>query len=276
MTPSELAATITDAVQDAVDTGDLDVPVPERVPVERPRNREHGDYASNVALQLARPAGRAPRAVAELLARRLGSVPGVAKVEVAGPGFLNISLESAAQGRLVLVITSAGDGYGRSAAFTGQRVNLEFVSANPTGPLHIGGARWAAVGDVLARVLRAAGADVASEYYFNDAGAQIDMFARSLLAAVRGEAPPENGYQGGYVAGIAAEVVSRRPDAAALPAADAVAVFRTEGVALMFDEIKGSLARFGVYFDVYRNEKDLHEAGALTAALDRLRALGHT
>ncbi len=276
MTPSELAATITDAVQDAVDTGDLDVPVPERVLVERPRNREHGDYASNVALQLARPAGRAPRAVAELLARRLGSVPGVAKVEVAGPGFLNISLESAAQGRLVLVITSAGDGYGRSAAFTGQRVNLEFVSANPTGPLHIGGARWAAVGDVLARVLRAAGADVASEYYFNDAGAQIDMFARSLLAAVRGEAPPENGYQGGYVAGIAAEVVSRRPDAAALPAADAVAVFRTEGVALMFDEIKGSLARFGVYFDVYRNEKDLHEAGALTAALDRLRALGHT
>ena len=276
MTPSELAATITDVVRDAVDTGELDVPVPERVLVERPRNREHGDYASNVALQLARPAGRAPRAVAELLARRLGSVPGVAKVEVAGPGFLNITLESAAKGRLVLVIASAGHGYGRSGAFAGPRVNLEFVSANPTGPLHIGGARWAAVGDALARVLRAAGADVASEYYFNDAGAQIDMFARSLLAAARGDAPPPNGYQGGYLAGIAAEVVSRHPDATVLPEADAVAVFRTEGVALMLDEIKGSLARFGVHFDVYRSEKDLHEAGALSAALDRLRGLGHT
>ena len=276
MTPSELAATITDAVRDAVDTGELDVPVPERVLVERPRNREHGDYASNVALQLARPAGRPPHAVAELLARRLGSVPGVAKVEVAGPGFLNISLQSAAKGRLVLAITSAGDSYGRSGAFAGQRVNLEFVSANPTGPLHIGGARWAAVGDALARVLQAAGADVASEYYFNDAGAQIDMFAQSLLAAARGTAPPPGGYQGGYLAGIAATVMSCHPDATVLPEADAAAVFGTEGLALMLDEIKGSLARFGVHFDVYRSQKDLHEAGALAAALDRLRALGHT
>lgn len=254
----------------------MDVPVPEKVLVERPRNRQHGDYASNVALRLARHAGQPPRAVAELLARRLGSVPDVAKVEVAGPGFLNISLESAAQGRLVLVITNAGDRYGRSAASAGLRVNLEFVSANPTGPLHIGGARWAAVGDALARVLQAAGADVASEYYFNDAGAQIDMFARSLLAAARGEAPPPDGYQGGYLAEIATSVMSRRPDAAALPEADAVAVYRAEGVALMLDEIKDSLARFGVHFDVYRSEKDLHEAGALAAALDRLRALGHT
>jgi arginyl-tRNA synthetase len=276
VTPSELAAAITDAVRDAVGAGDLDVLVPESVLVERPRNREHGDYASNVALRLARPAGRAPRVVAELLARRLGSVPGVAKVEVAGPGFLNISLESAAQGRLVLVITNAGDGYGRSAAFAGLRVNLEFVSANPTGPLHIGGARWAAVGDALARVLRATGADVASEYYFNDAGAQIDVFARSLLAAARGQPPPPDGYQGAYLGEIAARVMSRYPDAAARPEADAVAVFRTEGVTLMLDEIKESLARFGVHFDVYRSEKDLREAGGLTAALDRLRTLGHT
>jgi arginyl-tRNA synthetase len=276
VTPSELAAAITDAVRDAVGAGDLDVLVPESVLVERPRNREHGDYASNVALRLARPAGRAPRVVAELLARRLGSVPGVAKVEVAGPGFLNISLESAAQGRLVLVITNAGDGYGRSAAFAGLRVNLEFVSANPTGPLHIGGARWAAVGDALARVLRATGADVASEYYFNDAGAQIDVFARSLLAAARGQPPPPDGYQGAYLGEIAARVMSRYPDAAARPEADGVAVFRTEGVTLMLDEIKESLARFGVHFDVYRSEKDLREAGGLTAALDRLRTLGHT
>jgi arginyl-tRNA synthetase len=276
MTPSELAAAITDAVRDAVGVGDLDVPVPEKVLVERPRNREHGDYASNVAFRLAGPAGQSPRAVAELLARRLGSVPGVAKAEVAGPGFLNISLESAAQGRLVLVITNAGDGYGRSSAFAGLRINLEFVSANPTGPLHIGGARWAAAGDALARVLRATGADVASEYYFNDAGAQIDMFARSLLAAARGQAPPPDGYQGGYLAEIAAKVMSRHPDATVLPEADAVAVFRTEGVALMLDEIKDSLARFGVHFDVYRSEKDLHEAGSLAAALNRLRTLGHT
>jgi arginyl-tRNA synthetase len=276
VTPSELAAAITDAVRDTVGAGDLDVPVPESALVERPRNREHGDYASNVALRLARPAGRAPRVVAELLARRLGNVPGVAKVEVAGPGFLNISLESAAQGKLVLVITNAGDGYGRSAAFAGLRVNLEFVSANPTGPLHIGGARWAAVGDALARVLRATGADMASEYYFNDAGAQIDVFARSLLAAARGQPPPPDGYQGAYLGEIAARVISQYPDAAALPEADAVAVFRTEGVTLMLDEIKESLARFGVHFDVYRSEKDLREAGGLTAALDRLRTLGHT
>ena len=276
MTPSELAAAITDAVRDTVGAGDLDVPVPESVLVERPRNREHGDYASNVALRLARPAGRAPRVVAELLARRLGNVPGVAKVEVAGPGFLNISLESAAQGRLVLVITNAGDGYGRSAAFAGLRVNLEFVSANPTGPLHIGGARWAAVGDALARVLRATGADVASEYYFNDAGAQIDVFARSLLAAARGQPPPPDGYQGAYLGEIAVRVMSQYPDAAALPEPDAVAVFRTEGVRLMLDEIKESLARFGVLFDVYRSEKDLREVGGLAAALDRLRTLGHT
>ena len=195
---------------------------------------------------------------------------------MAGPGFLSISLESAAQGRLVLVITNAGDGYGRSSAFAGLRLNLEFVSADPTGPLHIGGARWAAVGDALARVLRATGADVASEYYFNDAGAQTDMFARSLLAAARGEAPPPDGYQGGYLAEIAATVMSRRPDATVVPEADAVAVFRAEGVALMLDEIKGSLARLGVHFDVYRSEKDLHQAATLTAALDRLRALGHT
>ncbi len=244
--------------------------------MERPRNREHGDYASNVALRLARHAGQPPRAVAELLARRLGRVPGVAKVEVAGPGFLNISLEAAAKAGLVLVITDAGDGYGRSAASAGLRVNLEFVSANPTGPLHIGGARWAAVGDALAQVLRAAGADVASEYYFNDAGSQIDMFARSLLAVARDEEPPPDGYQGSYLAEIAARVMSRHPDATVLPDAAAVAVFRTEGVALMLDEIKDSLDRFGVHFNVYRSEKDLHEAGGLTAALDRLRALGHT
>ena len=276
MTQNELAAAITDVVRDAVGAGDLDVPVPEQVLVERPRNREHGDYASNVALRLARHAGQPPRAVAELLARRLGSVPGVAKVEVAGPGFLNISLEAAAKAGLVLVITDAGDGYGRSAASAGLRVNLEFVSANPTGPLHIGGARWAAVGDALAQVLRAAGADVASEYYFYDAGAQIDMFARSLLAVARDEEPPPDGYQGSYLAEIAARVMSRHPDATALPDAAAVAVFRTEGVALMLDEIKDSLDRFGVHFNVYRSEKDLHEAGGLTAALDRLRALGHT
>jgi arginyl-tRNA synthetase len=275
MTPAELTAAIADAVRNAVDSGDLSVPIPEEIRVERPRNRRHGDYTSNVALQMARDAGRLPREVAEILARRLRGTPGVARVAVAGPGFLNFSIESAAQGKLAFSIIEQGPAYGRSETLNGQRINLEFVSANPTGPLHIGAARWAAVGDTLASVLRAAGASVSREYYFNDAGAQVENFARSLLAAARGQPPPAGGYRGHYLTGIAAEVISRAPDAAQLDDASAVDVFRVQGMSLMLDEIKASLARFGVEFDVYRNETDLHRAGLLTTALGRLREQGH-
>jgi arginyl-tRNA synthetase len=270
MSPTELAAAITAIVHQAIDAGDLAVAPPESVTVERPRSRAHGDYATNVAMRLAKPAGVPARTVAEFLAVRIGALPGVAGVDVAGPGFINVTLETAAQGELARTIVASGEDYGRTSAMAGTRVNLEFVSANPTGPIHIGGVRWAVVGDALARLLRAVGADVTREYYFNDAGEQIDRFARSLFAAARGEPVPEDGYTGAYVAEIAGAVLARRPDALT-----SVEIFRAEGIALMFDEIKRSLAEFGTCFDVFFNEKDLHERGDLDAAVARFRAQGH-
>lgn len=249
--------------------------LPETVSVERPRHPEHGDYASALALQIAKKAGVSPRELAQAIAGRLGEDPAIASVAIAGPGFLNIRLSSAAAGAIAGVIIEQGAAYGHGPALTGQRVNLEFVSANPTGPLHIGGVRWAAVGDALARLLRAEGADVTTEYYFNDAGAQIDRFAISLLAAARHEPPPDDGYAGEYISEIAGTLVKQHPDLLGQPRQQALETFRSGGIALMFDEIKASLADFGVHFDVYFNEKDLHERGELQAALDRLQQLGH-
>jgi arginyl-tRNA synthetase len=226
-------------------------------------------------MQLARSAGRPPREVARVIADRLASLPAIKSVDVAGPGFLNVTLEAAAQGELARTIVATGSSYGRTNTLAGQRFNLEFVSANPTGPVHIGAVRWAAVGDSLGRLLSAVGADVTREYYFNDAGAQIDRFAASLLAVARHQPVPPDGYVGEYLDEIAAHVCARRPEVLALPEQQALGVFRDEGVALMFEEIRTSLHSFGVDFDVYFNEKDLHEQGRLQQALDRLAALGH-
>ncbi|BCL13665.1 arginine--tRNA ligase [Micromonospora sagamiensis] len=276
MTPAELAEVVLSAAHAVFTDRGLDrSALPERVAVERPRNPEHGDYASTLALQLAKKVGRPPRELAAALAEQLGRAPGVKSVEIAGPGFLNIRLDAAAAGVLARSIVQAGPAYGRSDRLAGERINLEFVSANPTGPVHIGGVRWAAVGDALARLLRATGADVGTEYYFNDAGSQIDRFARSLLAAAKGEPAPEDGYGGAYIAEIAAEVLTRRPDALGPDDAAAQEVFRVEGVALMFAEIKSSLRDFGVEFDTYFNEKSLHDRGELDQALNRLREQGH-
>ncbi len=275
MTPAELSAAVREAVQAAVEAGDLAVPVPDEVRVERPRVKEHGDYATSVALQLAKPAGKPPREVAELVAARLREADGVAAVDIAGPGFLNITLDSAAQGELARTVVDAGRSYGGSQVSAGHRFNLEFVSANPTGPLHLGHVRWAAVGDALARILQLTGAEVTREYYFNDAGVQIDRFAGSLLAAARGKPTPEDGYGGAYIGEIAAAVVEADPTVLDLPDDQAAAVFRRDGMALMFAEIRKSLADFGVHFDVYFNEKDLHEKGELKAALTRLSEEGH-
>ncbi|MFD7243886.1 arginine--tRNA ligase [Streptomyces massasporeus] len=274
MTPADLAAVISDCVHTAIRSGRMSAEVPREIRVERPRHRHHGDYSTNIALQLATSAGLSARAVAEVLAPLVSMADGVAKAEVAGPGFLNITLESGVLGARARDIVLAGDAYGRTDRLGGLRLNLEFVSANPTGPVHIGGARWAVVGDVLARLLKAAGADVSREYYFNDAGVQIDRFARSLLAAAEGSPAPADGYSGAYIEDIAAAVLHRRPEALRLPEAEALAVFRGEGTELMFDEIKASLAAFGTRFDVYFNEKDLHDHGYLEAAVARLREGG--
>ena len=277
MTPEDLSAAIRDALSDAVDTGEIALPdgVPSEVTVERPRSKNHGDYATNVALQLAKKAGTDPRSLAELLAARLRKVDGVDSADVAGPGFLNITVSAAAQGELARTIVEAGDRFGHGDLMAGERVNLEFVSANPTGPLHLGGTRWAAVGDALGRIFTACGADVTREYYFNDHGAQIDRYTQSLLAAAKGEPTPDDGYGGEYIAEIVAQIVDKHPDIVGLPESEAREVFRREGVELMFAEIKKSLHEFGVDFDVYFHEDSLHQSGAVEHAVNRLRELGH-
>ncbi|AEE46945.1 arginine--tRNA ligase [Cellulomonas fimi] len=283
MTPAQLSEALRAALVHAVDDGTFALDpaaIPATVHLERPRQREHGDWATNVAMQLAKKAGTNPRAFAEELARRLKETSGVASVEVAGPGFLNIRLDAAAAGELARSIVEQGGEYGRNDTLAGVRLNLEFVSANPTGPLHIGGVRWAAVGDSLARVLQASGADVAREYYFNDHGAQIDRFARSLVARALSEDAPEDGYGGSYITEIAEQVVADalaagEPDPRTLPRDEATEAFRARGVELMFAEIKQSLHDFGVDFDVYFHEDSLHESGAVEHAVERLRAGGH-
>lgn len=278
MNPDQLSETIVDVLEALVADGAITLPdgVPTQVTVERPRQKGHGDYATNVALQLAKKAGTNPRAFAELVAERLRAADGVAEVEVAGPGFLNVTVEAGAQGRVAADIVAAGEAYGSSDAFAGEKINLEFVSANPTGPLHLGGVRWAAVGDALGRIFEKTGADVTREYYFNDHGAQIDRFSSSLLASAKGEPAPEDGYGGQYIHDIAAAVVERRPDVKELDDAQAQEVFREVGVDMMFEEIKKSLHDFGVDFDVYFHEKSLHDSGAVERAIERLTEMGNT
>ncbi|CUR61493.1 Arginyl-tRNA synthetase [metagenome] len=278
MNPEQLSATIVDVLAALVADGAVTLPdgVPTEVTVERPRQKGHGDYATNVALQLAKKAGTNPRAFAELVAERLRASDGVAEVEVAGPGFLNVTVEAGAQGQVAADIVAAGPSYGSATTLAGQKINVEFVSANPTGPLHLGGTRWAAVGDALARILEFSGAEVTREYYFNDHGAQIDRFSGSLLAAARGREVPEDGYGGDYIKEIADQVTAQRPDVTDLPDAEAQEVFRETGVNLMFEEIKSDLHDFGVDFDVYFHEKSLHDSGAVERAIERLTEMGNT
>ena len=244
--------------------------LPEDVGVERPSNPEHGDYATNVALRTAKRAGVSPRDLATWLAEELAGKDGIASAEIAGPGFINLRLAADAQGGIVADVLAGGASYGHGDDYAGRNVNLEFVSANPTGPLHLGGTRWAAVGDALGRVLAARGAKVVREYYFNDAGGQIDRFVRSLVAAALGEPTPDDGYGGAYIGEIAARVVAAEPEALSSPQRDEI--FRRVGVGMMFDEIKAALHAFGTDFDVWFHEQSLHDSGAVTAAVERLKA----
>lgn len=282
MTPEELAEHISTALHCAIAEGQVSLEatdVPSEIVVERPRVREHGDWSTNIAMRLGKAAGTHPRALAEILAERLRNEPGIAEVEIAGPGFLNFRLEAASAGELARTIVEAGEKYGANTSLAGQTINLEFVSANPTGPVHLGGARWAAVGDAMARLLEASGAEVVREYYFNDHGAQIDRFSASLLARARGEAPPKDGYGGLYIEEIAERIraeqqAAGKPDPVTLPDEQAQEVFRQEGVDIMFNEVKQRLADFRVNFDVFFHEDSLHESGAVDRALQALRDRG--
>jgi arginyl-tRNA synthetase len=275
MTPEDLSAAIRAALTDAVAAGQLTVPIPAEVRVERSRSRDHGDWSTNIALQLAKPAGLAPRELAALLADRLAAVDGIEAVEVAGPGFLNVTLDAASAGELARAIVEAGAAYGTSASEAGRSVNLEYISANPTGPLHIGHTRWAALGDAMVRVLRAAGAEVAAEYYINDTGAQMRKFGASILAALRGTETPEGGYDGDYVHERAREVLAARPDILDLPEDEAVTVARDLGCQAQIGAIRRTLDAFNVHFDVWFSERTLHEGGAVEDAIARLREQGH-
>ncbi|MHB1474939.1 MAG: arginine--tRNA ligase [Dermatophilaceae bacterium] len=275
MTPEQLALAIRTALVDAVAAGELAVDVPDEVRIERPRNRDHGDWSTNVALQIAKVAGMPPREVATRLAARLASVAGIKAVDVAGPGFLNITVEAAAAGELARTIVETGATYGHNDSEAGHVINLEFVSANPTGPLHIGHTRWAALGDALRRLLTASGAAVTAEYYVNDAGAQMDTFATSVLARAKGQDVPEGGYPGEYVIEIAQQVLAQRPNLLDLPEAEALQVCRDLGSQAQLAEIREVLASFDVQFDVWFSEASLHDGGAVEEAVTRLREQGH-
>ncbi|MBN9189346.1 MAG: arginine--tRNA ligase, partial [Microbacterium sp.] len=279
MNPEALSAALLDVVRPLADArrpGAADGLTPADLPLDRPKNRDHGDWASNAALKLAKAVDADPREFAADIAEGLRAVPGIAEVEVAGPGFINIRLDAAAAGALAKTIVDAGAAFGTNDSRRDEVINLEFVSANPTGPIHLGGTRWAAVGDSLARILSSQGAAVTREYYFNDHGAQIDRFARSLVAAHEGRPTPEDGYGGGYIHDIARRVaLAFEGDIDALDADAKQEAFRAQGVQFMFDEIKQSLHEFGVDFDVYFHENDLHGSGAVERAVARLRELGH-
>ncbi|SHT72918.1 arginine--tRNA ligase [Mycobacteroides abscessus subsp. abscessus] len=276
MTPADLADLLRSTATTVLDERGLDTSaLPAVVTVERPRNPEHGDYATNVALQVAKKVGVAPRDLADWLVEALVSHAAIAGAEIAGPGFVNLRIAADAQGTIVANILKAGETYGNSDAQGTHTINLEFVSANPTGPIHIGGTRWAAVGDALGRLLARQGAKVTREYYFNDHGAQIDRFVRSLIASAEGKEAPEDGYAGDYIADIAKQVITQRPEALTLTEPERSEVFREIGVDLMFTHIKESLHEFGTDFDVFTHEDSMHTSGRVQEAIAQLRKTGN-
>ncbi len=275
MNPAQLAAAVTEIVTGLAAEGRIAlVDVPE-VRFDRPKSREHGDYATNIALALSKEAGVAPRELAALLAERLALVPGVASADVAGPGFVNIRLDAAAQGELARRVVAAGEQWGHGDALAGKAVNVEFISANPTGPLHLGHTRWAAVGDAIARVLAAAGATVTTEFYVNDRGVQMDKFGESVMAAANGRPVPEDGYHGGYILDLAAAITIAKPEITSLPRDEQLVAFREAAYALQIRQQQQVLDLFRTHFDVWASERALHESGAVERGLARLREQGH-
>ena len=278
MTPQDLAHHIQTAVKSAITSGSLELSpddIPQQIVVERPKNPQHGDWATNIALQISKKAGLNPRATAEILLPLVQQIPGVAAADIAGPGFINLKISAQSQGELAAKIVLQGGNYGRGTKLTGQKINVEFISANPTGPLHLGHTRWAAVGDAIARVLEAEGAKVAREFYINDRGVQMDKFGGSVKAAALGEQIPEDGYHGAYIADLAQQVIALHPEILQLPEPKRSEVFRETAYELQLTDQKRVLALFNTHFDVWYSERTLHESGAVEKAFEKLRKQGH-
>jgi arginyl-tRNA synthetase len=277
VTPEQLAEKILQALTALADDGSITVEggLPRELKVERPKNPEHGDYATNVAMQLGKRAGLNPRQFAELLAVKLRADDAITAVEIAGPGFINLRVAADAQGKVAQAIVDAGRQYGTSDSLHGQSINLEFISANPTGPLHLGHTRWAAVGDALARVLTAAGATVAREFYINDRGVQMDKFGASLQAAANGRPIPEDGYHGEYILDLAKQIVAEVPDILSLPEDEQVIAFREAGYERQLKEQQSQLEHFRTNFDVWFSERSLTEQDGVGHAIEKLREQGH-
>ncbi len=284
MNPEDLSAALLAVVRPLAEArrpGSTDGLTAADLPVERPKNRDHGDWASNAALKLAKLVGANPRELANEIAEALAQAEGIESVDVAGPGFINITLDAATAGSLARTIVEAGAAYGTNESQHGNTINLEFVSANPTGPMHIGHTRWAALGDAMGRVLAASGATIVREFYINDAGVQMDRFGRSVLAAAKGEPTPEDGYPGSYIEELATRVLAVEPGLLERPADEQLAVARERAYALQLGDLQSSLVKFNVHFDVWFSERTLHAKPAdggpslVDEAVDRLRAQGH-
>ena len=271
----QLEATIKGAISRAIEAKTLSGAVPDAIKLERPKDRAHGDYATSIALQIAKPMGKNPREVAQVIATQLAGVETITKVEIAGPGFINLTLNRANQAQLVETILNAKNNFGKGTSLSGVKINLEFISANPTGPLHLGHTRWAAVGDSLGRVLAAAGALVTREFYINDRGNQMDLFGQSVEAVALDKAVPENGYQGDYIKDLAAEVVKENAGIKNLAPEARVEAFREAAYKLQLKDQQKVLEAFNTHFDVWFSERSLHDQGAVEHGVEKLRKQGH-
>lgn len=277
---SEVAAAIHKALEIAKKSNLLQCQIPAQIILERPKNRDHGDYATSIALTLAKQANLQPRVIAQVIIDSMNSnnlltPAGISKTEIAGPGFINITLATASQAAIIPKIISAGKEYGSSNLLVGKKINLEFVSANPTGPLHLGHTRWAAVGDSLGRVLSAAGAEVTREFYVNDRGNQMDLFGASIRAAALNQPRPEAGYHGEYIEDLANQIQKSNPDLVSLPESESIAAFRDAGYKLQLAQQNKVLDNFGTHFDVWFSEKALYENNFFEHSLNKLKAQGH-
>lgn len=275
MSEATIQGAVALAILDVLQAADLGCELPATLTLDRPKNRDHGDYASSIALALAKPSGKSPRDIALIIQAGLSGHKDIASVDIAGPGFINITVAKSSQGAAIAQALTQGELYGHGKVLAGVSVNLEFISANPTGPLHLGHTRWAAVGDALGRVLSAAGARVEREFYINDRGVQMDKFGASLRASALGQPIPEDGYHGEYILDLAKDIVAKNPTVKSLGEEEGIAAFRDLGYALQLKQQQDVLNAFGTHFDIWFSEKSLYENDFFKHTQAKLLENGH-